>query len=164
MNRQAFDSGLSHLCDSLAANFPKASVADAWYGHLSDIDGKRWMSIVQSLVRDLDGMPRNLPRAVAAYVDRRVGNFIVDATNPETGSDFTIEEAFNNRKRLEKLMVVSSDKSHPRYNRVMGCSEASAKHGESIESRRRWGSFIIKELDEEILTPFHTEIFAGWAS
>ena len=148
MNRTAFNSGLSHLCDSLAANVPREQVADAWYGHLAEIPGQQWTKIVQSLTRDLDSLPRNLPKTVLSYVDRRASSVQAIYINPDTGREYTGEEASKNLRRLEALKIVSTSKNHPGYKSLMACAEASYREG-GTAAARKWGAHIEDLLDAE---------------
>jgi hypothetical protein len=150
MNRTAFDSGLSHLCDSLSSNYPKEAVANAWYGHLAEIPGPKWTKIVQSLVNDLDAFPRNLPRAVLAYVDRSSGQSQKTFINPDTGAEWTPEESFQNLHRLKRMMEICGTKDHPRRNAILGCAEASLREGDGTVVRRKWGGRIVDELDADL--------------
>lgn len=150
MNRNAFDVGLTHLCDSLSANRPKDAVADAWYGHLSEITGEKWRTVVQSLVRDLDAFPRNLPRAVFSYVDRSSGQSQKIYINPETGVEWTYEEAFQNLRRVKRMMEIVGTNDHLRRNALLGCAEASLRKGDGATDRKIWGGRILDEIDADL--------------
>jgi len=155
MNRTAFNSGIEHLCATLSTNMPKEVILDAWYGHLSTIQGEKWTSIVQSLVRDLDAFPRNLPRAVMAYVDRSSGQSQKIYINPDTGAEWTPEESFYGLHKLKRMMEVCGEKDHKIRSSLLGCAEASLREGDGIAARRKWGGMIIELLDADLFeNPF----------
>ena len=150
MNRAAFDAGVSHLLNSFAAARPKDDVVNTWYQHLQDIPGKHWTMIIRRLVADLDSFPRNLTRAVMAYVEPPKKFDLSVPINPDTGEEYTGRECYDNLRRLEELKRVMANHESPTRRLLLACEQACAKAGDDTVTLRRYGAHIIEALDHKI--------------